>query len=160
MFRLLCRFRNSSPRLRLAQNGGKQRHQKKCDWLIREKQPTPESVGEPVPVTTPIEQPAEDRLTLIQVDLSRVEKSLLSLGPNFALTSRIDADLLQRVQVEIAASAYRLRWSLHLAETATCASLVQHLRQSGCPFQHPFAKTPPTHNVEMEDSLKQFQTFF
>ena len=62
-------------------------------------------------------------------------------------------------KVEIAACAYRLRGMTFTKNTASCSTPLQQLKQKSCPFQKPFASAPPTFNVEIEDSLKQLQTF-
>ena len=44
-------------------------------------------------------------------------------------------------------------------QTTGYKSLLQHLKESGCRFQRPFAKTPPTCNNTVEDSLKQLSLY-
>ena len=107
----------------------------------------------------PIVERAADRVTEIQVELSDAERAALALGPKFALTPRIDEKLLDTVRVEIAACAYRLRWVEHMKSVHSCQPLLQHLKKSGCPFQRPFAKTPPINNLDIEDSLKQLSLY-
>ena len=41
----------------------------------------------------PIDEPPENRVTAIQVDLSDNEVHLLSLGPNYAIAPRVDDNL-------------------------------------------------------------------
>ena len=55
---------------------------------------------------------AEDRVSILgNIPVSKTAIEALAKGPNFALTSRLSAQELQRtVQVEIAALAYNMRW--------------------------------------------------
>ena len=46
-----------------------------------------------------------------------------------------------------------------MKQVLSCVTLVQHLKQPGCPFQRPFARAPPTHDVDVEDSLKNLKAF-
>ena len=101
----------------------------------------------------------EEKVTPIQVELTPQEQQLLELGPNFALTRKVDETLMDSIRVEIAACAYRMRWVEHFKQTSTCPNLLQHLKLNGCPFQRPFAKTPPASNIDMEDALKQLNNF-
>ena len=45
-----------------------------------------------------IEEPPENRVIAIQVDLSDNEVQLLSLGPNYAIATRVDDNLLRKVK--------------------------------------------------------------
>ena len=147
----------------------KLRHQRKFDCLLscstsdvvsHSDQITSSQLSDSPVADMPImEEPVEDRVTAIQVHLISEEQALLALGPNFALTTRIDESLMESVKVEIAACAYRLRGMTFTKNTASCSTPLQQLKQKSCPFQKPFASAPPTFNVEIEDSLKQLQTF-
>ena len=67
-----------------------------------------------LPPAPPQESVREEKLTLIQVELTPEEQELLELGPKFALSRRVDEKLMDSIRVEIAACAYRMRWVEHL----------------------------------------------
>ena len=144
----------------------KKRHQKKYDWLVQcsNKPPTnrvsTNDQGDSPVINLPvIEEPVENRVTVINANISPEEQSLLALGPKFALTPRIDEKLLDSVKAEIAACAFKLRWKTHFGQTSSCPTLLQHLKQTGCKFQRPFTHAPPTFDTDIEDSLKELNNF-
>ena len=144
----------------------KERLQKKFKWLTQHynkktKKNTEMSQQSDSPVVDmpTIDEPVDERVTAIQVQLSPEEKSLLALGPKFALTPKVDENMMDSVRAAIAACAYRLRWISFMGQTSSCPTLLQHLKQQDCPFQRTFVQPPPTYNVEIEDSLKQLNNF-
>ena len=88
----------------------KERLIKKFEWLSEqhcERTPTAalsSSTSEHVDLS-PIDEPANDRITTIQVDLSEQEQALLALGPNFALSPKVDERLINQINMEVAACA-------------------------------------------------------
>ena len=54
----------------------------------------------------PIEEPPENRVIAMQVDLSDNEVQLLSLGPNYAIAPRVDDNLIREVKTSMASYAY------------------------------------------------------
>ena len=107
----------------------------------------------------PIEEPPENRVTAIQVDLSDNEVQLLSLGPNYAIAPRVDDNLIRKVKISMASCAYQLRWMKHLKNRSTCSIRAQHLKQQGAPVTKSFVIPPPTNNVDIEDKLKQINNY-
>ena len=93
------------------------------------------------------------------MSLSDDELSVLSLGPNFALTPVINDTLLDSVRVEMASCAYKLRWSQRRENVQSCITNTQHIRQRGAPINRPFAAPPPNNNPETEDDLKNLSRF-
>ena len=73
--------------------------------------------------------------------------------------SRIDEKLIDNVKLNIAHTAYKLRWANHCNEVSSCPTRYEHIRCNGCSFQRPFASAPPTYNVNIEDSLKQLSVY-
>ena len=61
-----------------------------------------------------------DRVTVLDIDntqpvtLSNDEFQLLSLGPKFAVTPKVDDDLVHKIQVDVSKCAYKLRWKHHI----------------------------------------------
>ena len=109
--------------------------------------------------SAPVVESDSDRVTAIQVSLSDDELSVLSLGPNFALTPVINDTLLDSVRVEMASCVYKLRWSQRRENVQSCITKTQHIRQRGAPINRPFAAPPPNNNPETEDDLKNLSRF-
>ena len=105
----------------------------------------------------PIVEPLMERITPIQVELTPDEQSVLALGPNFALTPCIDDKLITNVQVEVASSAYQLRWRKHMEEVQGCRTHAQHLKTLGAPISKSYVHPPPNNNTEVEDNLTRFK---
>ena len=91
--------------------------------------------------------------------MTEQEQALLSLGPNFALCPKVDERFINQVDIEIAACAYRLRWSQCISKIHSCPSLLQHFQRQGAPIQKPFANPPPISNSDNEDNLKELNKF-
>ena len=108
----------------------------------------------------PIEEPPSNRVTTLQVDLTDNEKKVLSLGPNFAITPRVDENLVKEVKLNMASYAYQLRWMKYSENTNTCATRAQHLKKEGAPINKIYVHPPPTNNTIVEDKLKQMNNFF
>ena len=104
-------------------------------------------------------EPPESRVTTLCTNITEQEEQLLSLGPNYALSPRVDDKLLDNVRINIAHTAYKSRWKSHLSTVHTAPTLYQHIKKSGCPFQRPYTCTPPTHNINLEDNIKQLLNF-
>ena len=105
------------------------------------------------------EDSVSDRVTTIQTELSHEEKSLLALGPNFAITPVINEGFMDNVRLEIASCAYKLRWCRQRQNTHSCPTRSQALRQNGAPVTKPFARPPPTNNTDTEDELRNLSKF-
>ena len=82
-----------------------------------------------------------------------------SLGPNFSLSPRVDEKLLCEVKTNMAACAYQLRWVKHTESVSTCATRAQYLKQQCAPVTRSYVHPPPTDNTEVEDKLKQMNSF-
>ena len=67
----------------------------------------------------------------------------------------IDEKFINRVQLEIAACAYRLRRPKKMNNAHSCDTLLQHFRKEGAPINKPFSRPPPTDCISVEDDLKQ-----
>ena len=106
-----------------------------------------------------IEEPPNNRVTAIQVDLTDNEKKVLSLGPNFAITPRTDENLVKEVIMNMASCANQLRWMKYSENTNTCATRAQHLKKEGAPINKTCVHPPPTNNTTVEDKLKQMNNF-
>ena len=85
--------------------------------------------------------------------------SVLSIGPNFALTPVINDTLLDSVRVKMASCAYKLHCSQRRENVQTCITKTQHIRQQGAPINKPFAAPPQNDNPETEDDLKNLSRF-
>ena len=105
------------------------------------------------------EDSVSDRVTTIQTGLSHEEKSLLALGPNFAITPVINEGFMDNVRVEIASCAYKLRWCRQRQNTHSCPTRSQALRQNDALVTKPFARPPPTNNTDTEDELRNLSKF-
>ena len=136
----------------------KSRFKNKFDWLLSYNR-TAQPARHVTVVNPPVVEPVENRVTAIGVELTAAEQAILALGPNFALSPHIDEKLLQSVRISIAETAYKLRWIKFLEETSTVQSRLQHVKQKGCPFERPFASTPPNHNPHQEHVLQQLSYF-
>ena len=145
----------------------KDRLQKKFSWLLEKYYPpTPP----PPPTTT---QPADDRVTTLNTDsVSEQQKSVLALGPNFAVCPRIDQSFKDKVAVDIAQCVFKIRHKHAITQransdtSAEVSTPIEPTEESSsskvrrlCPFPSPFTSTPdPTHPV-LEDKLAQFNRF-
>ena len=107
----------------------------------------------------PIEEPPSYRVTTLEVDLTDNEKKVLSLGPNFAITPRVDENLVKEVKLNMASCAYQLRWMKYSENTNTSATRAQHLKKEGAPINKTYVHPPPTNNTIVEDKLKQMNNF-
>ena len=131
----------------------KERLIKKFEWLSEqhcECTPTAalsSSTSEHVDLS-PIDEPADDRIITIHVDLSEQEQALLALGPNFALSPKVDERLINQINMEVAACAYRMRWKQHFSTSHSCETLAQHFQRQGAPIHKPYARAPPISNPE------------
>ena len=68
----------------------KARLKNKFDWLFNKQRELGISNNQNTRFEEPIVEPLMERITMIQVELTPDEQSVLALGPNFALTPRID----------------------------------------------------------------------
>ena len=89
-------------------------------------------------------------------DVTDNEKSVLALGPNFALIPKVDDTFMDKVKVDLARCAVNLRNLEHREETD---SSMQDNRWFKSPFQIPFVKTPEVASHETEDKLSQLNKF-
>ena len=144
---------------RLIKQTEKERLQDKYNWLVRKSSPSISEEFHNAEHSAPVVESDSDRVTAIQVSLSDDELSVLSLGPNFALTPVINDALLDSVRVEMASCAYKLRWSQHRENVQTCITKTQHIRQRGASINRPFAAPPPNDIPETEDDLKNLSRF-
>jgi len=82
--------------------------------------------------------------------------SLLSLGPGYALTPRLDKKgkeaLLTTVQENIAAMAINVRWKELFANTYSTKTLKQHLKNIA-PFEQTYTRAPPLADTTVENKL-------
>eukprot|EP00116_Pleurobrachia_bachei_P002696 sb/3462958/ len=136
----------------------KHRLMRKFDALITTREVPDSADPEPKsPIITP--DPPETKVSSIGVELVKEEVEVLALGPNFALTPKIDDNLVREVKVNIAQTACRLR-QMGPADKETkdtCPTRSQHIRSKGVPFQSPFIGTPRTDDVNLEHSIKQLE---
>ena len=137
----------------------KARLKNKFDWLFNKQRELGISNSQNTGFEEPIVEPLMERITPIQVELTPDEQSVLALGPNFALTPRIDDKLITNVQVEVASSAYQLRWRKHMEEVQGCRTHAQHLTTLGTPISKSYVHPPPNNNTEVEDNLTRFNNF-
>ena len=125
---------------------------KKFERLARQHyKRTPSSTSDLV-VLGPIDEPPADNIMTIQVELTKQEQALLSLGTNFTLCPQVDDRFINEINTEVAACTYRLRWSHYICETHSCPSLFQYFQRQGAPIQlhKPFANPLPTKNIDNE----------
>ena len=87
-------------------------------------------------------EPPESRVTTLCTNITEQEEQLLSLGPNYALSPRVDDKLLDNVRINIAHTAYKLRWKSHLSTVHTAPTLYQHIKKSGYPSNVPTHALP------------------
>ena len=137
----------------------KARLKNKFDWLFNKQRELGISNNQNTGFEEPIVEPQMERITPIQVELTPDEQSVLALGPNFALTPRIDDRPITNVQVEFASSAYQLRWRKHMEEVQDCRTHAQHLKTLGAPISKSYVHPPPNNNTEVEDNLTRFNNF-
>ena len=102
--------------------------------------PAPRAPHPPRPPQPPLPQPStiinpKDMVTFVNVNENSIDDhivSLLSLGPGYALSLRLDEKgrerLLTTVQENIDAMATNLRWKELLAHTCTAKTLKQHVK--------------------------------
>ena len=105
--RILSIFKENNMDIKTSE---KQRLIRKFNWITRPTNSSVNEVGGQLEQVEPIREPPETRVTAIQVALSDNEVELLSLGPNFSLSPRVDEKLLCEVKTNMAACAYQLRW--------------------------------------------------
>ena len=144
---------------RLIKQSEKERLQDKYNWLVHKSSPSISEECHNAEHSVSVVESDSDRVTAIQVSLSDDELSILSLGPNFALTPVINDTLLDSVRVEMASCAYKLRWSQRRENVQSCTTKTQHIRQRGALINRPFAAPPPNDNPETEDDLKNLSRF-
>ena len=153
----------------------KQRLQTKLQWVLHKYYPFHYTLVQ----QSAIVEPADDRLTVVDnnpnipINLTPEEKEVLQLGPNFAISpNKINDELLDTVQTNIAHCVYNFRWRDHHATqaddnhdpnsvptTPNSPSTYNKLKKEGCPFQRPFIPVPPTDNLDIESDLRQLQHF-
>ena len=122
---ILKLFEQNNESVKLSQ---KEHFQKKYVWLITRYHPPPtqDLPVEESPVT--VVESAEVRVTTVGVEIEDCETELLGLGPNYALSPRIDEKLLEGVKLNIAETAYKLRWIRHLSHMLCAAYMcVMHV---------------------------------
>ena len=119
---------------------------------------SPSSANAVVPASVP-NITEESRVTTLGVTITANEEQFLALGPNFALSPRIDEKLLDTIRLNVAHTAYRLRWKAYTNSIHTAQTLYQHMKSSGCPFQRLYSCAPPTTDINLEDNLKQLMQF-
>ena len=102
-------------------------------------------------------EPPSSRVSAVGVVLNENETDVLSLGPKFALAPRVDERLKKEVQINLAQTAYRLRWKTLFSNEIdeTCPTSFEFIKSKNVPFQRPFAGAPPTTNIAMEHHLRQ-----
>ena len=137
----------------------KERLRRKYDhqaWLQGSKPPSAPASPTFLVTSPPVE---EERNTAILETLSDNERALLDLGPNFALSTRVDKHLTESIGREIAACAYRLRWKQATSERATVSTRLQVWRSEGAPTARRNLYPPPPADTSTEDKIMGLQQF-
>ena len=109
----------------------------------------------------------EDLVTVLNleehpVELSQNEINVLSLGPGFAVTPKINDKMLHNVEVNLAQCAYSLKWNRTMeisTSTDNTLSAYSEIKKL-CPnLQTPFISTPPTIGVDIDVQMKNLSDF-
>ena len=146
----------------------KKRLQKKFEWLLSKHYPllTPPP---PLPV-----QPADERVTTVNCNsVTDTQKSVLALGPNFAVAPKINQEFKDKVAVDLAQCVFKIRHKEALSSQEPAAETSEESEQPTegteesnaakvkrlCPFPSPFTRTPDPTNPELEDKLANFNRF-
>ena len=140
----------------------KHRLQEKLNWLLLKYYPHQTSRA-----TDANTQSSDCRVTVIDCDteqalnITPAELDLLSLGPGFALSNKVDNKMIKEVEVNIAQCAYKMRWKQHLSsqdnqdnDQGHESSAYVQAKKNGCPFQCPFIAAPPNDDPQLEMNLK------
>ena len=94
------------------------------------------------------------------IELNQNEVSLLSLGPGFAVTPKIDEKLVHNIEVNLAQCAYNMKWKKTMENNESNSyefSTYSKLKKSCPKIQTPFISTPPTIGTDIEvmmDTIK------
>ena len=142
----------------------KYRLQTKLEWILLKYYPIQKNTDVP-------KIRAEDGVTVLDIDntdpisLTDDERRLLSLGPTFAITPKINDDLLHKVQVDIAQCAYKLKWRHYFDGISSRNSDLAEQQettpdQTNIPFKSPFVSAPPRADNLLEAELSLFNNFF
>ena len=121
--------------------------------------PPPPTPHPPPPPTSPALAIPREKVTFVNIPDNAIDEdtvSLLSLGPGYALTPRLDErgrdNILNMVQENIAAMAINLRWRELLANTYSAKTLKQHLK-SIAPFEQTHTRAPSQADAVVENKL-------
>ena len=114
----------------------------------------------------------KDRVTVLDIDsanpisLADNERKLLSLGPKFAVTAKIDDKLLHQIKVDVAECAYKLKWNTHIdgrdsnqEVDEVGPGLESETNRVNIPFRSPFVTPPPADNPLLEAELSLLNNF-
>ncbi|XP_063680038.1 uncharacterized protein LOC134815435 [Bolinopsis microptera] len=144
--------------------------QNKFTWLLSKYYPPPP----PTPPT--VIQPAADRVTTLNCDsVSDNQKSVLALGPNFAVTPHVNQEFKDKVSMDIAQCVFKIRHKQAFEQQPVEQSMdseeqpnntPEHHEEAEeaeeptskkikriCPFPTPFTRTPDPACPELEDKL-------
>lgn len=151
---IMCIFSCNNDHIKVWQ---KQRQVNRYNWVVHKYYSEPESSSNST--SDIIIEPDHDRITTVNCDtISSDELSVLALGPNFAVTPKIDDKFMDKIKVDVADCAFKVRHILNNVvdnsnENRPESTYSQTKRAGG--FQTAFTHSPNPCNYRIEEALSQ-----